>query len=126
MNTVRSGKVQFLKNWNDKGNRRIQNTGKCTVNKLHKAACEILKRPPTRYTSHTLHRSAAINLADVSVSFINLKRHGQWMSDSIVEGYLANSRLLRNERLHCLMPKGASREMLGQHQDTSQQICSEN
>ena len=27
MNSVRSGKVQILKNWNNKGKRRIQNTG---------------------------------------------------------------------------------------------------
>ena len=50
MNTVRSGKVQFLKNWTGKGNRHIQNIGKYTVNKLHKVAHEILKHLPIGYT----------------------------------------------------------------------------
>ena len=126
MNMVRSGKVHFLKNWNDKGNRCIQNTGKYSVNKLDKVAYKILKCPPTGYTSHTWRQSATTNLADADISFINLKHHGQWISDSVVEGYIANSRPPKIKRLHCLMPKGASTEMLGQHQDTCQQICSKN
>ena len=69
MNTVRSGKVQFLKNRNDNGKRHIQNTGKYTVNKLHKVACEIRKRPPPGYTSHTWRRSAATNLTNTGLSF---------------------------------------------------------
>ena len=102
--TIKAGKVQFLKNWNKKGNRRIQNTGKGVVNDLHKVACKILNKNADPYTSHTWRRSAATNLADAGVSFINLKRHGQWLSDSVVEGYIANSKPLRDERLHCLMP----------------------
>ena len=123
MNSVRSGKVQFLKNWNNKGKRCIQNTGKHTVNKLHKVTYEILKRCDTGYTSHTWHRSAATNLADTGVSFINLKRQGQWISDSVVESYIANSRPLRKKRLLCLMPRGASKEMVGHHKDL---ICTKN
>jgi len=57
------------------------------------------------YTGHCLRRSAATNLADRGVSFVNLKRHGQWKSDSVVEGYIANSEPLRMERLHGLMPR---------------------
>ena len=102
--TVKAGKVQFLKNWNKKGNRRIQNTGKSIVNDLHVVACGILNKNPDPYTTHTWRRSAATNLADAGVSFINLKRHGQWLSDAVVEGYIANSKPLRDERLHCLMP----------------------
>ena len=36
--------------------------------------------------------------------FINFKRQGQWVSDSVVKGYIANSKPLRQERLHCLLP----------------------
>ena len=126
MNSVSSGKVQFLKNWNNKGKRRIQNTGKHTVNKLHKVACEILKRPDIGYTSHTWRWFAATNLADAGVSFINLKRHGQCISDSVVEYYIVNTRPLRNKHLHCNMPKGGSTQMVGQHQDISHQFCNEN
>ena len=102
---VDSGKKQYLKNWNVKGKTRIQNMGKNAVNKLHGIACGILNKDPKPYTSHTWRRSAATNLADAGVSFLNLKRHGQWISDSVVEGYIANSKQLRDERLHCLMPK---------------------
>ena len=35
--------------------------------------------------------------------FINLKQRGQWVSDSVVEGYTANSKPLHQERLHCLL-----------------------
>jgi len=46
------------------------------------------------YTVHAFRRSAATNLADAGVSFVNLKRHGQWKSDSVIEGYIANSKAL--------------------------------
>ena len=36
--------------------------------------------------------------------FIDLKQQGQWVSDNVVEGYIANSKPLRQERLHCLLP----------------------
>ena len=108
---VRKGLV--FKNWKNKGKRRIQNTGKHTVNKLHKVACELLKCPETGYTSHTWRWSAATNLANAGVSFIHLKYHRQWISCSVVEGYTANSRPLGNERLHCLMPRGAGKVMVG-------------
>ena len=38
------------------------------------------------------------------MSFINLKRHSQCVSDSVVEDYKANSKPLRQESLHCLLP----------------------
>ena len=41
----------------------------------------------------------------------------------MVEDDIANSRPLRNRRLHCLMPKGASTELVEQPQDL---ICSKN
>ena len=88
---VSSGKVQFLNNWSVHGKCHVQNT---KVNKLHAVACEILRRNVKPYTSHTWHCSAATNLADAGMSFINLKRHGQWISDPVVEGYVANSKPL--------------------------------
>ena len=41
---INAGKVQFLKNWNEKGKRRVQNMGKGVINILHKVACMILKK----------------------------------------------------------------------------------
>ena len=44
------------------------------------------------------------------MSFINLERHGQWVSDSVVEGYIADPKPLRQERLHCLLPTENAKE----------------
>ena len=40
--TVAAENVQYLKNWNKIGKRRVQNTGKNNVNILHQAVCKIL------------------------------------------------------------------------------------
>ena len=120
--TVKAGKVQFLKNWNKKGKRRIQNTGKGVVNDLHTIACKILNKNPDPYTTHTWRRSAATNLADAGVSFINLKRHGQWLSDAVVEGYIANSKPLRDERLHCLMPDPDKKKEMRKKKEVKRQM----
>ena len=95
---------QILKNWNGRAKCRIQNMGRINLNILQEAACSILKKSKNGYTSHCWRWSAATNLADAGVSFINFKRHGQWVSDSVVEGYIANSKPLRQERLHSLLP----------------------
>jgi len=79
--------------------------GKNSISKFTKKACEILGIPPKGYTTHCWRRSAATNLADEGVSFVNLKRHGQWASDSVVEGYIANSKILRTEREQKLLPR---------------------
>ena len=71
---------------------------------LHKNVCKILKIFPENYTTHCWRRSAATNLADLGVSFINLKQHNQWKSDAVVEGYIANSKPVRRERETCLLP----------------------
>ena len=52
-----------------------------------------------------------MNLADAGVSLINLKRHGQLISDRVVEGYTANSLPLRQERLNCLLPAEEKEEV---------------
>jgi len=68
-------------------------------------ACEVLHKDPVGYTVHAFRRSAATNLADAGVSFVNLKRHGQWKSDSVAEGYIANSKALQHERVVMLLPE---------------------
>ena len=40
----------------------------------------------------------------------DLERHGQWKSDSIAEGYIANSRPLRLHKMNLLQPKAKRRE----------------
>jgi len=55
-------------------------------------------------TTTCFRRSAATNLADAGVSLVNLKRHGQWKSDTVAERYIANSVPLRQERATKLLP----------------------
>ena len=117
--TIDKGKLQFLKNWNKMGKRRVQNTGKNSVNILYHAGCKILGTSSKGYSSHCWRRSAATNLADAGVSLINLKRHRQWQSNRVVEGYIANSLPLRQERLNCLLPAEETEEV-------GQIICANN
>lgn len=98
-------KSRFLKNLSKNAQYRESNMGKNSICKFTAKACELLGIPSKGYTTHCWRRSAATNLADEGVSFVNLKRHGQWASDSVVEGYIANSKILRLEREQKLLPK---------------------
>ena len=96
---------RFLKNYNTKAQTRTVYTGRNMVGSFVKAMCVICGIPNSEgYTTHALRRSAATNLADAGVSLVNLKRHGQWKSDSVAESYIANSEPLRKEREQMLMP----------------------
>ena len=100
---------RFLKNFNDRTKIRNQNAGRNAVSRWITRICQILGVPKEGYTTHAFRRSAATNLADSGVSFVNLKRHGQWASDSVVEGYIANSLPLRLEREEKLLPEGVNK-----------------
>ena len=96
---------RYIKNYNKQAHYRKQPCGKHKAEGFVKRCCAILDVPTKDYTSHAFRRSAATNLADSGVSLINLKRHGQWKSDKVVEGYIANSKPLRKERMEGLMPQ---------------------
>ena len=97
--------TRFLKNYNTKAKTRTINTGKTMVSGFIQNMCMICGISNSEgYTTHALRRSAATNLADAGVSLVNLKRHGQWKSDSVAESYIANSKPLREEREQLLMP----------------------
>ena len=93
----------FLQNCNVKARKRIQKSGENKVKTLHKNACKILHISAENYTTHCWRHSAATNLTDRGVSFIYLKRHGQWKSNSVVKGCIANSESIRKERKTCLL-----------------------
>ena len=95
----------YLRRFTKCSNSRKTPIGDKTITKLVHTACEVLHKDPLGYTVHAFRRSAATNLADAGVSFVNLKRHGQWKSDSVCEGYIANSKALQNERLVMLLPE---------------------
>ena len=82
----------YLRKYVKQFNCRKTVIGPRAVSKFVNICCEILHRDPVEYTGHAFRHSAATNLADAGVSFVNLKRHGQWKSDSVAEGYIANSK----------------------------------
>ena len=99
------GNSRFLKNFNSKAKTRTIGTGKNMITKFIREMCSILGIVNTvGYTTHCFRRSAATNLADAGVSLVNLKRHGQWKSDSVAERYIANSVPIRQERVQNLLP----------------------
>ena len=57
------------------------------------------------HTSHQWRRSAAINLVDTGMLFINLRWHSQWNSDCVAEGVKKKSKPLPKQRLNCLLPE---------------------
>ena len=112
---------RYLKNFNDKTRIRTQNAGRGAVSRWISRMCDILGVSKTGYTTHAFRRSAATNLADSGVSFVNLKRHGQWSSDSVVEGYIANSLPLRLERERNLLPEDVFRNDVAEQMDIPSQ-----
>ena len=102
-NAIRNSR--FLKNYNSRAHTRTRDTGKNMITKSIHMMCEVLGiSNSTGYTTHCFRRSAATNLADAGVSLVNLKRHGQWKSDSTAERYIANSVPIRRERVEKLLP----------------------
>jgi hypothetical protein len=50
---------------------------------------------PSSYTRHSLRVSSATALADEGATLLALKRHGQWMSDTVAVGYIRESKVVR-------------------------------
>jgi len=102
--------VRFLRNYNLKAHACLQNAGKTNLGKFAKETAEDLGLEPAKYSNHSWRRSGATNLADSGCSRTNLKRHGQWTSDAVAEGYIANSRPLRLEKMNMLKPDRLKKE----------------
>ena len=102
--------VRFLRNYNIKAHARLQNAGKTNMGKFAKETAKDLNLEEAKYSNHSWHRSGATNLADSGCSRTNLKRHGQWQSDAVAEGYIANSRPLRLEKMNMLKPDRLKKE----------------
>lgn len=71
------------------------------VNQLHKLPSMVAQHnnlpDPGRFTGHSFRVSCATALADGGMTITNLKRHGGWKSDSVVEGYLRESKKSKQE-----------------------------
>ena len=97
---------RFLKNYNHKAKKRYQNLG---FNKLDsmphmwgELVCPKNKDFINGLSSYSFRRTAATILADYGVDMVNLKRMGRWKSDICVEGYLANSKVVKKGRIQNL------------------------
>jgi integrase len=65
------------------------------LNRIAQYPAEIAKvlslSEPEKWTSHAFRRTAATWAADAGIDMINLKRFGNWKSDTVAEGYIADS-----------------------------------
>ena len=109
--TVAAGNLQFLKEWNKIGKRRVKNTSKINVNIFLFAVCNILnkKRMDTPVIAGGVLQQQALLTQEVSI--INLKQNGQWVSDRMVEGSITNSLPIRLDSLNYLLPMEETEEV---------------
>ena len=57
-----------------------------------KIATYLQLQEPDKYTGHSFRGSGATHLADSGATTLQIKRAGNWHSDGVVEGYVANSK----------------------------------
>ena len=79
-------------NYNNRGQRRVQNIG---VNNVSTFATELatrLEKPSTKkFTAKSFRRSACAQLVEVGISIIGLYQAGNWKSVSTVREYTEHS-----------------------------------
>jgi integrase len=69
-----------------------QNRGKNYFSNLPTQIAKFLNLPnANEFTGHALRRTAATLLANTGIDKLSLKRFGGWKSDSVCEGYIAES-----------------------------------
>ena len=74
-----------------------QPVGKNTLGSIPRLIARLLKRKDERsFSGHSFRRTGATILADTGVSRLILKRAGRWQSDTVAEGYLAQSLSSKN------------------------------
>ena len=97
--------ARFLRNWNKRSHKRHQNLGHGMISRFPKDMATYLGIDPTHFSTHSWRRSGATNLADGGWSLANLTRYGQWKSTATAEGYIANSRPLKLQKVNLLKPE---------------------
>lgn len=82
---------RFFVNY-QKGHCTRQFIGKNKIAQIPQEIAAFLKLPcPESYTGHCFRRTSATLLADSGATITTLKRHGGWKSDTVAEGYIAES-----------------------------------
>ena len=89
-------KSRFLKNFNPKGNVRIQNYG---INKIGKLAGELANwlKLKGKFTTHSFRRYEATALAESGISITALWHAGRWKIYKTAEGYTEHSNLEKKD-----------------------------
>jgi len=78
--------------------------GKAFFSKLPKVVAKKLKLDnPEKYTGHSLRSTCATILADEGQDILSLKRHCDWTSDQVAEGYVRNSKKQKKDIANLLL-----------------------
>lgn len=94
---VRSAHQRFFMRYQD-GKCLGQPVGKNTFSSIPSKIAKFLGLPNAEaYTGHSYRRTSATLLANTGVDVLALKRHGGWKSETIAEGYVADSLSNKNE-----------------------------
>lgn len=87
-----------------------QPVGKNTFASIPSKIAKFLGLPNAEaYTGHSFRRTSATLLANTGVDVLALKRHGGWKSDTIAEGYVADSLSNKNEMANRILYNSDSR-----------------
>src|SRR3978361_1512847 len=87
-----------------------QPVGKNTFASIPSKGAKFLGLPNAEaYTGHSFRRTSATLLANTGVDVVVLKRHGGWKSDTIAEGYVADSLSNKNEITNRILYNSDSR-----------------
>ena len=89
----------FLKNWNKRSRRYIQNMGIKKHNTILRRIEVFLKLPSNSLTAHVWRRSAATELANSGISLLGLKRADRWKKLASAEEYLGHSLPVQKDRV---------------------------
>ena len=72
-----------------------------------KSFMALLGRDPTDFGEHSGRRGGATAASEAGVSWIDLKRHGRWASDSAPQRYIEDTKKKRNEVAAALAKEAA-------------------
>lgn len=75
-----------------------------TIEKIPAAVAKYLKLPNwALYTIHCFGRSSVSLLADAGANLTTIKRHGEWKSSTVAEGYIEHSLKTKNSTARKLL-----------------------
>ena len=86
--------------------------GQKTVAKVPSLIAKFLKlNSPEAYTGHAFRRTGATAAVNNGADLLTLKGVGDWKSDSVAQGYIADSDVLRRKRAACVQGLPPAKEV---------------